>query len=106
LRGMLGAAKPDEVLLVLNANTHVDELRNAVEGFSALKPTALMFSKLDETRRYGAMVSIAAETGLPLSYFSVGQNVPDDIEMASPSKLAKLLLEQGGDRGGSGAQSS
>ena len=101
LKAILAAAKPDETLMVLNANTHVDELRTAVDGFRPLKPTSLVFTKLDETRRYGAMVSIAAETGLPLSYFSTGQNVPDDIEVASPSKLAKLLLQPGGDRRGS-----
>jgi flagellar biosynthesis protein FlhF len=93
-------------MLVLSVHTPVEDARSILESFESLGPTSLLFSKLDETRRYGAMVSIAAETGLPLSYFSVGQNVPDDIEMASPSKLAKLLLEQGGDRGGSGAQSS
>ena len=101
LRGMLAAAKPDETLLVLNANTHLEEMRNAVTGFKPLKPTSVMFTKLDETRRYGAMVSLAAETGLPMGYFSNGQNVPDDIEVASPSKLAKLLLQPGGDRRGS-----
>ena len=106
LRSILAVARPDETLLVLNANTHVDELRTVLDGFRALKPTSLVFTKLDETRRYGAMVSIAAETGLPLSYFSTGQNVPDDIEVASPSKLAKLLLQPGGDRRGSSKQSS
>lgn len=102
LRGMLEAAQPDEVLLVLGANTQIEDLRTAVANFRTLRPTALMFSKLDETRRYGALFSIVAEAGLPLSYFSTGQNVPDDIELASAGKVARLLIEDGGYRVGSG----
>jgi flagellar biosynthesis protein FlhF len=94
------------VMLVLSANTQVEELASVVSHFRCLAPTSLLFSKLDETRRYGALFSTAVETGLPLGYFSVGQNVPDDIELATPSKVAKLLLDNGGGRGGSSAQST
>ncbi len=30
---------------------------------------------------------------LPLSYLTNGQNVPDDIEVADPGRLARLVLE-------------
>jgi flagellar biosynthesis protein FlhF len=106
LKGLLDVARPDEVILVLPANMQVEELRSVVESFRCTNPTSLMFSKLDETRRYGALYGVATETGLPISYFSTGQNVPDDIELATPSKTAKLLLEDADARVGSSAQSS
>lgn len=106
LKTLLDVARPDEVMLVLPANMQVEELRSVVESFQCTRPTSLLFSKLDETRRYGALISIAVETNLPLCYFSIGQNVPDDIELATPSKTAKLLLEDLSTRVGPSAQSS
>jgi flagellar biosynthesis protein FlhF len=106
LKSLLDIARPDEVMLVLPANMQVEELRSVVESFRCMNPTSLLFSKLDETRRYGALFSVAVEANLALSYFSVGQNVPDDIELATPSKTAKLLLEDSDSRVGSSAKSS
>jgi flagellar biosynthesis protein FlhF len=36
------------------------------------------------------------KTGMPLSYFSVGQRVPEDLEVARPERLAELLLGESG----------
>ena len=106
LRTVLGAAQPEETLLVLSANTQAGELRNQVARFSPLKPTSLLFSKLDETERHGSLLSIALEARLPLSYFSVGQSVPDDIVLAHPGRVAELILKGGKNRGGSSAKAS
>ncbi len=93
LRDILRAAQPDETMLVMGANTQLEDLRQVAFNFSPLRPTSLFFSKLDETRRYGAIYSLLAETELPLSYFSVGQHVPDDLMLAQPEAVADLLLE-------------
>ncbi|NUM56941.1 MAG: flagellar biosynthesis protein FlhF [Candidatus Hydrogenedentes bacterium] len=91
LRDMLAAANPHETILVLGASTPFEDARCIVENFSLVKPTALFFTKLDETRRYGHFYSLALESGLPLSYFSTGQNVPDDLVLAQPGVVAQLL---------------
>ncbi|MCX5759540.1 MAG: hypothetical protein NTU83_13760, partial [Candidatus Hydrogenedentes bacterium] len=106
LKAEFDAAPPDDVMLVLSAGTGAEDLRMIAARFGCLRPSSLFFSKLDETGRYGAMFDLAAESGLPLSYFSIGQNVPNDIETAAPSKLARLLLEEGGICSGSSAQSA
>jgi len=106
LKTNLDAIAIDDVTLVLSANTQLDELRSAVENFSCLKPNSLLFSKLDETRRFGAMFSIAAEAGLPVGYFSIGQNVPDDIELASARTITRLIIENGGSSFGPGAKTA
>jgi flagellar biosynthesis protein FlhF len=106
VRALVDAAEPDEVHLLVSANVALEDLRDVVTHFSLLKPSALFFTKLDETRRYGQLFCLAAEAGLPLSYFSVGQNVPDDILPVSAGTVAKLVVDGGDDLGGTSAKSS
>jgi len=106
LKEILAAAQPDEVVLVAGANTQLEELHNVVASFKCLGPGSIFFSKLDETRRFGVLLSLAAEVNLPLSYLSIGQNVPDDIVLARQSMLANLIVEGKHHRGRSSAKSS
>lgn len=99
LQHTLQVAKPHETLLVMSASTQLSDLRNIVSNFSCVRPTSLMFTKLDETSQYGGLFSMVMETGLKLSYFSVGQNVPDDIRVVTPAMVAKLILEGRNTRG-------
>ncbi len=92
LKGILHAARPDDVLLVMSASTQLDDLRNVTANYKCLNPTSILFGKLDETRQYGALFSVLMEAGLPLSYVSVGQNVPDDLRVAAPGMVANLIL--------------
>ena len=66
----------------------------------------MVFTKLDETRRYGALLSLYTEVGLPLSYLSVGQNVPNDIELANSGTVANLVVESGENRDRSSSKSA
>jgi flagellar biosynthesis protein FlhF len=93
LKTMLHALRPDETVLVLGANTQLDDLRNVVSNFKCVGPTSLLFTKLDETRQYGSLFSLLMEAGLPLSYLSVGQVVPDDLRVATPKLVANLVME-------------
>lgn len=106
LEEILAPARPDEVLLLLSANTQLHELHNVVDNFRRLNPTSLFFTKLDETRRYGAVLSLYGEVGLPLSYLSVGQNVPNDIELANSGNVANLIVESGENRDRSSSKSA
>lgn len=99
LRRMLQAAKPDECFLVLSCTTRLEDARSVVDAFRMAGPTGLVFSKLDETRVYGTVLSITAEAGLPLSYFGVGQNVPDDLVAVQPGMVGDLVMEGKGNRG-------
>lgn len=92
LKGILHAAHPNDVLLVMSASTQLDDLRNVAANYKCLNPTSILFGKLDETRQYGALFSVLMEAKLPLSYVSVGQNVPDDLRVAAPGMVANLIL--------------
>jgi flagellar biosynthesis protein FlhF len=99
LREILQVIKPFETILVLGAPTPLEDLRYSVAGFSSLSPTSLIFTKLDETRRFGSMLSLILETGLPVSYLTHGQNVPDDFTVATPGGIVELLIEGKRNRG-------
>lgn len=92
-RQLLAAAQADDVYLLASANTQVDELRSVVKNLRCINPTALFFTKIDETRHFGGIYSVAVEADLPLSYLSIGQNVPDDIVLAQPGAVANLVME-------------
>ena len=93
LKGVLEAARPCETLLALAANTQIADLRNVVSNFKCLNPTSVIFTKVDETRQYGSLLTVLVEAGLPLSYLSTGQNVPDDIRVAASATVANLIME-------------
>jgi flagellar biosynthesis protein FlhF len=63
-----------------------------VDAFEILRPQHLLFTKLDETSSYGPILSEAARTGKPLSFFTDGQRIPEDLEAASSDRLLSLVL--------------
>jgi flagellar biosynthesis protein FlhF len=85
--------KPVETHLVLSATTKKKDLDDIIERFSIIPYAALLFTKLDESSCYGNIFNKAFETGKPLSYFTTGQRVPEDIEVASKDKLINSILE-------------
>ena len=97
------AAPPDEVILVVAANAQLEEQQVVLKNFARLAPTSILISKIDETRRYGALYSLAADSRLPLSYFSTGQSVPDDLALAHAGMVANWIVEGEDRRGRSSA---
>ena len=78
--------------LVLSASVKSADLTRMVDAFEVLRPGRLLFTKLDETSSFGAIFSEAARTGKPLSFFTTGQRIPEDMEAASQSRLVELIL--------------
>jgi flagellar biosynthesis protein FlhF len=54
----------------------------------------MIFTKLDEAHDVGSLLNVASQSGIPLSYLTHGQDVPNDIDVASAQKLAMLLTER------------
>ena len=86
------AFSPDAVHLVLAANMKYRDMLDVLDHLPNIPVSHLIFTKLDETVSYGAIFNIQQELGCPLSFLTVGQNVPKDIEMATGSRLAELLM--------------
>jgi flagellar biosynthesis protein FlhF len=88
---LYGVQEPVEVQLCLPASTRDSELQVAIDRHSILRPTKLISTKLDEALYHGAIIAAQVLSGLPLTYFTTGQCVPEDIERASSARLADLL---------------
>lgn len=78
--------------LVLSASMKPADLSRMVDAFGTLRPQHLLFTKLDETGSYGPILSEAVRTGKPLSFFTNGQRIPEDLESASSERLLDLVL--------------
>lgn len=82
-----------ETHLVLSAQTKERDMIEAAQRFAAARVDSIIFSKLDETDSYGTLLNVADRTGIPLSYLTMGQKVPEDLEPADGGKLASLLVD-------------
>jgi flagellar biosynthesis protein FlhF len=74
--------------LVLSASMKPADLARVIDRYAIFQPKKLLFTRLDETDRYGALVSEAARRGLPISFLATGQQIPDDLEPASKEFIA------------------
>ncbi len=81
-----------DVSLVLPSSIKYEDLLAAYENFSTLNVDTVIFTKLDETRGFGNIFSFCLETQKPINYFSVGQEVPEDLVVASSDFLVECLL--------------
>src|SRR5215510_14858501 len=80
------------VHLVLSATASMPNLSDTVARFKPLGLTSLVFTKLDESTVFGPLLSTALHAQLPMSYFTTGQRVPEDIEVATPERVVDLIL--------------
>jgi flagellar biosynthesis protein FlhF len=84
--------------LVLPASMRASDLRRVTEQYSVFQPRKLLFTRLDETETFGPILSRSVRMGLPVSFFSRGQRIPEDLEPATEDLMLNLILgpcEQG-----------
>jgi flagellar biosynthesis protein FlhF len=82
-----------DVNLVLSAGSKLEDLKEIYKNFSFLNIDTLIFTKFDETKVFGTIFSLIYDIDRPVSYFSIGQEVPDDIVPASSDFLVECILE-------------
>ncbi|HXL42539.1 MAG TPA: signal recognition particle receptor subunit alpha, partial [Gaiellaceae bacterium] len=89
-----GAAKPHNVLLVLDAMTGQDAV-NVAEAFSkTIDFDGIVLTKLDGDARGGAALSVKAVTGKPIKLVSTGEKL-DQLEYFHPDRMASRILGMG-----------
>jgi len=77
--------------LALSALSKEEDLEDMYQNFSFLDLDNLLFTKFDETRHIGNVINfLLKHNQTPLSYISIGQNIPEDI--LSESK--KYILDK------------
>lgn len=83
-----------EKILVLPANVKKNDLLEIYEQYSILGINNILFTKLDETRSFGNIISFAYKIKKSISYLSIGQNVPDDLITAEDNYLIDCFMQQ------------
>ncbi|HLC26459.1 MAG TPA: flagellar biosynthesis protein FlhF [bacterium] len=88
-----------ETHLLLSATTKDGEMEETIRRFSCLPIRRLLLTKLDEASSFGNLFNQAVFAKKPLSYFTTGQKVPEDFEVASAERLIDLILRFSGPQG-------
>ena len=87
-------AKPDEILLTIDAMTGQDAVNVASSFHEKLDVTGCLLTKLDSDTRGGAALSIRYMTQIPIKFIGVGEKL-DQLEVFHPDRMAKRILGMG-----------
>jgi len=88
------AAKPTNVLLVLDSMTGQEAVNVAESFFERIAFDGVVLTKLDGDARGGAALSVKAVTGKPIKLVSVGEKL-DQLEYFYPERMASRILGMG-----------
>jgi flagellar biosynthesis protein FlhF len=88
----LEAAQPADTHLLISASIKDDDALTVVESFAPDYVRKFIFTKLDETASFGLILNLCAKIKKPISYLTMGQNVPDDIKPADIKYLVDLFV--------------
>jgi flagellar biosynthesis protein FlhF len=92
LAGFLAAQPGIDIHLVLPSYLTAEALASAAERYEIFRPSKLLFTRLDETDALGALFSLAAGTQKPLSFFSHGQRIPEDLAPAAKGRILDSIF--------------
>jgi fused signal recognition particle receptor len=81
----------DEVLLVLDATTGQNGLRQARVFAEVVDITGIILTKLDGTAKGGIVVAVQRELGVPVKLVGLGEG-PDDLAFFDPAIFVDALL--------------
>lgn len=85
------AGAPHEVLLVLDASTGQNAIRQAQEFTRSVDVTGLILTKLDGTAKGGIVIGISNEFGIPVKYIGVGEGI-GDLQVFDRSRFVDALF--------------
>ena len=81
----------DEVLLVLDATTGQNGLRQAEVFAEVVDVTGIVLTKLDGTAKGGIVVAVQRELGVPVKLVGLGEG-PDDLAPFDPEAFVDALI--------------
>ena len=87
-------AKPNDILLTVDALTGQDIVNVAKEFDKYLSITGLVVTKFDGDSRGGGVLSVKAVTNVPVKFVTTGEKI-DDIDIFYPDRMASRILGMG-----------
>ncbi|MFD0587567.1 flagellar biosynthesis protein FlhF [Paenibacillus sp. GCM10027627] len=96
VNSLLQTDEPSETVLVLSLTGKTKDMAAVAERFQKFGVRKVLFTKLDETSVYGAILNLIMVYELFPTHLASGQTVPDDIERFRAQKYVELLLGESG----------
>lgn len=96
IRGVIAKNIPDaphETLLVLDATTGQNALRQAQEFGTTAGVTGIILAKLDGTAKGGVVVAIRSASSIPVKYVGTGER-PEDFSPFDPDTFVEALFTE------------
>jgi flagellar biosynthesis protein FlhF len=91
---MLGRRRGVRTHLVMAADTSAATARRVFDAYHDAHPDRLVITKLDEAETLSPLIPVLNERQIPISYFTAGQRVPEDLDRATPQLLAAAVLRE------------
>lgn len=82
----------DEVLLVIDATTGQNGVRQAEVFGQAVDVTGVVLTKLDGTAKGGIVVAVQRQLGVPVKLVGLGEG-PDDLAPFDPAAFVDAVLD-------------
>ncbi len=82
----------NEVSLVVSAGMKHQDVELFINSFKGIKFKNVIVTKVDETNNFGMFVNICYKNSLPISFVTMGQDVPVDIKKASKKEILDMIL--------------
>lgn len=76
--------------LVLSASMKPADMARVIERYEIFQPKKFLFTRIDETASFGAIINEASRRERPISFLATGQQIPDDLESATRERLNEL----------------
>lgn len=89
---LLAPGEQSESVLVLSLTHKFEDMKKVAGQFAKYGVRRLLFTKMDETESYGAILNLVMAFDYEVSYVTNGQTVPDDIRAFDPEDLVHRLL--------------
>jgi flagellar biosynthesis protein FlhF len=83
-----------QISLVLSATSKQRDLEKVLKVFNNLEIENFIFTKLDETSDLSDMINFSINEGRPISYLSVGQEIPEDLMVASKEYILNKFMQE------------
>jgi flagellar biosynthesis protein FlhF len=92
LKEVINFTEEMETFLVLSLTAKLKDMTEIYKQFSIIDIQRFIFTKVDETSQYGAILNLMSTYKKGVAYITTGQNVPDDIVESTPTVIVNTIL--------------
>lgn len=78
--------------MVQSASMKQRDLDENLKAFKMVNPQSIIFTKLDESWSFGEIINTNITSRIPLSFFTTGQKVPEDLEPATKERVVERIF--------------